>query len=77
MDKALEKIRRYEMLFNGRDQADEYRRTLEDRPWENCECDVCGDIGVEVIMLRGRERNKRRGYHNMRVLYEKVSDTHH
>lgn len=77
VDKALEKVRRYEMLFNGRNQVDKYRKTLENRPWENCGCDVCRDIGVEVIMLRGRERNKRRGYHNMRVLYEKVSGTHH
>jgi queuine/archaeosine tRNA-ribosyltransferase len=74
VDWALEKIRSYEMLFNGRDQTDKYRETLKDRPWERCECSVCRNIGVEVIMLRGRERNKRRGFHNMRVLYEKVAD---
>jgi tRNA-guanine family transglycosylase len=77
LDRALEKIRRYEMLFNGRDQVDKYRETLQDRAWERCECSVCRNIGVEVIMLRGRERNKRRGFHNMRVLYEKVADARH
>jgi len=73
VDEALDRVRRYETLFNGRDQVNEYRTTLQDRPWEKCECTVCQNIGVEVVMLRGRERNKRRGFHNMRVLSEKVT----
>jgi hypothetical protein len=42
-----------------------YRRTLEDRPWEKCRCRVCREAGVEVVIFRSSNRNKRRGIHNL------------
>lgn len=43
----------------------DYRRTLAERPWERCECRVCREVGVETIIFRSSNRNKRRGFHNL------------
>ena len=47
-------------------------RTLEDRPWEKCKCAICQKIGVEVVIFRGNNRNRRRGFHNLHVYYEHI-----
>lgn len=47
--------------------AARYRRTLEDRPWRQCGCQVCRSLGIEVIIFRASNRNKRRGIHNLQV----------
>lgn len=47
-------------------------RTLEDRPWEKCNCAICKKIGVEVVIFRGNNRNRRRGFHNLHVYYEHI-----
>lgn len=49
-----------------------YQRTLEASPWKQCSCDICQQIGVDVAMFRGAERNRRRGFHNIYVLHEKL-----
>ncbi len=66
---ALGALRRYEQIFDtrGRDRTEEYRATLEARPWQKCPCAICRDWGVEVAIFRGTERNKRRGFHNLWV----------
>src|SRR5262249_13348030 len=47
-----------------------YRKTLTERPWERCDCRVCRTWGVEVIIFRGNNRNRRRGFHNTFVFYD-------
>lgn len=47
-------------------------RTLEDRPWKSCDCAICRTVGVEVIIFRGSNRNKRRGFHNLGVYHSHV-----
>lgn len=44
-----------------------YRETLSDKPWQQCGCPICSRAGVEVIIFRGSNRNKRRGIHNLAV----------
>lgn len=44
-----------------------YTRVLADRPWAHCGCAICTEIGVEVIIFRGNNRNRRRGFHNTYV----------
>ncbi len=44
-----------------------YLRTLHDRPWRSCDCKVCLQAGVEVIIFRASNRNKRRGIHNVQA----------
>lgn len=51
---------------------DAYRRTLEDKPWKKCTCNVCRDLGIDVLIFRGLNRNKRRGAHNTLQLYSRV-----
>lgn len=44
-----------------------YRKTLSDRPWKNCNCSICKEISVEVVIFRASNRNKRRGIHNLQI----------
>jgi hypothetical protein len=45
-------------------------RTLEAVPWKKCGCAVCTAIGVEVIIFRSANRNRRRGFHNLGVYHQ-------
>lgn len=58
-------------------QARNYRRTLNERPWEQCSCRVCRELGVEALIFRGSNRNKRRGIHNLGVFKTLVDDLPH
>lgn len=51
------------------------RRTLEHQPWKLCKCDICRTIGVEVIIFRSSNRNKRRGFHNLGVYHRHLNKT--
>lgn len=50
-------------------QREVYSRTLSDRPWESCGCRVCREAGVEAVIFRTSNRNKRRGIHNLHVFH--------
>lgn len=50
----------------------DYLRTLTEQPWKRCECAICQEIGVEVIIFRGNNRNRRRGFHNVWQLYRQL-----
>lgn len=54
-------------------QRESYRRTLEDRPWEACECRACREGGIESVIFRSSNRNKRRGIHNLHVFYQHLT----
>jgi hypothetical protein len=56
-----------------RDLRIQYYRTLRDRPWNRCSCAICRAIGIEVIIFRASNRNKRRGIHNLGA-YKQVLD---
>ena len=65
---TLEALMEYEALFNPkRNFSEQYEHTLKARPWEECPCRICKTIGIEVILFRGSERNKRRGFHNLEI----------
>jgi queuine/archaeosine tRNA-ribosyltransferase len=61
-DKRLEQLKMF------------YLETLAARPWEACKCRVCREIGVEAVIFRSSNRNKRRGIHNLHVFYQFLSD---
>lgn len=68
LEPVVAALRSYEELYDpSNDRSDAYRETLDDRPWERCACGICDRIGVEVIIFRGAERNKSRGFHNLHV----------
>lgn len=54
-----------------------YEETLEAAPWTRCACQLCHQHGVEIAIFRGTERNKRRGFHNLSVLAERMSKLKH
>ena len=74
LDTAIEALRTYEQVWNGKkDSSARSRVTLESRPWEECPCSICKAIGVHVVLFRGADRNRRRGFHNLFVLHENLS----
>ncbi|MEM3101677.1 MAG: tRNA-guanine transglycosylase DpdA [Candidatus Nitrosotenuis sp.] len=75
VEKVLKTVLKYDMLLlrehDGNHHYDKYKKTLIDRPWERCNCEICKEIGVDVIIFRGANRNKRRGFHNIKVFYDR------
>jgi hypothetical protein len=69
---VLAALRDYDQLQGRNDLTERYRETLEDQPWKQCRCGVCVSAGVEVILFRGTERNKRRGFHNLFVFNQRL-----
>ncbi|HXR66906.1 MAG TPA: tRNA-guanine transglycosylase DpdA, partial [Ktedonobacteraceae bacterium] len=57
--------------YNYDQHKELYRKVLTDMPWKKCTCEVCRQIGVEVIIFRGNDRNRRRGFHNTYVFYKR------
>ncbi|MCX4666513.1 tRNA-guanine transglycosylase DpdA [Streptomyces sp. NBC_01381] len=53
-------------------KVEDYKETLVDRPWEHCPCELCEKHKIDMVIFRGTERNKRRGFHNMTVLEAKM-----
>lgn len=69
---VLEAICSYERLYNGRDHTDAYTKLLSDRPWKTCGCVLCRESGIEIVLLRDKQRNNRRGFHNLHVFYQRL-----
>jgi hypothetical protein len=73
LDEALAVVLAYgEIVGLKGDYEHEYRRTLLRTPWRECQCGLCAKHGIEIAIFRGSERNKRRGFHNLSVLAEKM-----
>lgn len=51
-----------------------YRRTLSERPWKMCACQICQTLSIEVVIFRASNRNKRRGIHNLGVFKSLVDE---
>jgi hypothetical protein len=74
LDSAVDELRSYENLWSGKkDDSERYRHTLAMKPWEKCPCTICSQLGVHVVIFRGADRNRRRGFHNLFVLHQKLS----
>jgi len=66
-------LRAYELVFDeDHDHSEIYREVLEARPWADCACDVCKALGYHVMLFRGAERNRRRGFHNIWTFYRRL-----
>ena len=48
--------------------------TLNARPWVDNDCAICREVGVETIIFRGNNRNRRRGFHNSFIFYNRFKD---
>jgi len=69
--RALDVIAGYDHLITADrpEMLTQYRRTLEAKPWRVCPCEICRRDGIDVIIFRGNNRNRRRGFHNTYVFY--------
>ena len=68
LEEVLDNLRQYEQLIGiKKSRIEIYRETLADKPWTKCPCDICRKLGIHVIIFRGAERNRRRGFHNVYV----------
>lgn len=73
IDHLLDVLHEYEELYDpGADRRSVYRETLEAEAWKRCSCEVCRALGYHVILFRGAERNRRRGFHNLWVFYRRL-----
>jgi len=73
IEEAVETLCAYEEVFSGEtDHAEVYRRVLADKPWKDCSCEICQRIGIHVMIFRGAERNRRRGFHNIYVFNQQL-----
>lgn len=77
---TLRAIQQYDFLLSRSDDHSEnllesYKRTLESRIWEKCQCSICSSVGVDALIFRGYNRNKRRGTHNTLMLYNRLSES--
>lgn len=71
---VLEALRSYELIHDPRtDRTETYREVLEARPWADCRCEVCRQLRHHVILFRGAERNRRRGFHNVWMFYQRLA----
>ena len=67
---ALRMILEYDnLLLRGtsdvKNLGPRYERTLLDMPWKSCNCSLCKNLGIQIAIFRGCNRNKRRGFHNI------------
>ena len=76
IDETLDAVLAYDQFIgDGREShAETYREVLEDKPWKKCDCVICRNIGIETIIFRGNNRNRRRGFHNTYVFYKKLKE---
>ena len=79
IDETLDIVMEYDKLFlrnsrDGENLREKYYKTLKDKPWESCECPICRELGIHVVIFRGTNRNKRRGFHNVWELRRMMKD---
>jgi hypothetical protein len=74
IDGALQTILAYDELLGEKRENHEslYRKLLENKPWKDCSCEICRNIGIDVVIFRGNNRNRRRGFHNTHVFFEEM-----
>jgi hypothetical protein len=74
IDETLKIVLAYDQLMGGDPRnTPHYRRVLEDKPWRSCPCPVCKSTGIDVVIFRRNNRNRRRGFHNTWWFYQLFS----
>jgi hypothetical protein len=75
IEDVLEPLTRFNSAIQEKPQVlGYYQRTLEDQPWKTCPCPICREHGIEVIIFRGNNRNRRRGFHNTWAFYQMLQN---
>ena len=73
---VLESVNEYSDLLQRKKTynhfSERHQELLSERPWKKCKCKVCKDAGIDIVVFRGANRNRRRGFHNTWVFYHKI-----
>ncbi|RKG75854.1 hypothetical protein D7W79_19315 [Corallococcus exercitus] len=75
VDQALSVLMEYERFYDPDSKKNHevaYRQTLTDAPWQQCPCEVCRELRYHVVLFRGAERNRRRGFHNIWMFHKQL-----
>jgi hypothetical protein len=73
LETVLSALQAYSLFIGEKqDRSNAYAAVLQERPWRSCACAICNAIGIDVVMFRGSERNKRRGFHNLHVFSQRL-----
>lgn len=77
LESTLNAILEYDKILGEKREIhdDLYRELLSERPWEDCDCAICQEIGIDVVVFRGNNRNRRRGFHNTYVYYSQLEQS--
>ncbi|MDF9759788.1 hypothetical protein OKW24_001561 [Peribacillus simplex] len=67
-------VENFDRIYSTNKLRPLYHEVLTDKPWKSCSCSVCRNVGVEVIIFRGNNRNRRRGFHNTYVFYNQLKE---
>jgi len=75
VNKVIDTIVYYDSILerngnDGKDLREKYSVTLSEKPWKKCSCELCSTLGIDIVIFRGTNRNKRRGFHNTKVFYD-------
>lgn len=65
LENTLSKVIAYEKLFKDKIPEERYRQVLLNKYWKKCQCEICQDVSIEVVIFRNSNRNRRRGFHNL------------
>ncbi|MDE0009749.1 MAG: tRNA-guanine transglycosylase DpdA [Candidatus Poribacteria bacterium] len=80
-EKVLENVNKYSALLQRKKTynhfSERHQELLSERPWKKCKCKVCKDAGIDIVIFRGANRNRRRGFHNTWVFYHKILHRKH
>jgi len=75
MEKVLSHLSAYEQLLGiKKSRIESYRETLTDKPWKMCPCKICRDLEIHVVIFRGQQRNRRRGFHNVYMVGQRLRE---
>lgn len=73
LEKTLKVLGEYESLYGGKKgNINLYQDTLESKPWKRCSCCICRRLSIHVVIFRGAERNRNRGFHNLSVFSQQM-----
>ena len=75
LDAVLEYDERLRRSSEIQSMRERYRRTLQAKPWLNCKCAFCQELGIHMLIFRGGNRNRRRGAHNTARLYGEINSS--
>lgn len=67
LDEVIKALREHLIKTGDVHYLPYYMSTLSEKPWRECDCPICRATGIEVLIFKGNNRNRRRGFHNVYV----------